>query len=133
MRCHLCSVAEKECELLLFFRVTPFFMTTVYSTQLIIFLAPKKKTCKRKELTKLLNIRGVHLYIFLPPWHLRIITCAVVFLFIMIHRFRSLFFKIETVILPPEEDLDISVVTLCSVFRSKHLQHCKEDIQCDRR
>ena len=49
------------------------------------------------------------------------------------HRFRSLFFKMETVELPPAKDLDINVLTLCAIFRTKYLDQCKESILSDKR
>ena len=48
-------------------------------------------------------------------------------------RTRSLVFKVETVELPPEKDLDINVLTLCAIFRTKYMQHCKESILSKKR
>ncbi len=46
---------------------------------------------------------------------------------------RGLLFKIETVILPPQDELELSVVNQCSEFRNTFLDQCKEEIAKDKR
>lgn len=48
-------------------------------------------------------------------------------------RLRGLFFKIETVIVPPKSELGASVVSRCTSFRTRYMDQCKEDILSDRR
>ena len=48
-------------------------------------------------------------------------------------RLRGLFFKIETVIIPPKNELGANVVSHCSTFKTRYIQQCKEDILSDRR
>jgi len=48
-------------------------------------------------------------------------------------RTRTLIFKIESVELPPEKDLDINVLTLCAIFRTKYMEQCKESILSKKR
>lgn len=48
-------------------------------------------------------------------------------------KLRTLLFRIETVILPPRDELDTEVMTTCANFRTRYLDQCKEDILADRR
>ena len=48
-------------------------------------------------------------------------------------RVRQLLFRIETVTLPLESDLDVAVVNLCAIFQTRYLHQCKEDIVSDKR
>ena len=50
-----------------------------------------------------------------------------------IFRIRKLLFRIETVVLPLESELDVAVVNLCAIFQTRYLQQCKEDIVSDKR
>ena len=50
-----------------------------------------------------------------------------------ISRLRGLVFKIETVILPPEDELELSVINLCSAFKNTFLEQCKEEIATNKR
>jgi len=49
------------------------------------------------------------------------------------YRVRRLWFRIETVVLPPQEDLSMAVVNLCNTFKAQYLEVCKEDIVSDKR
>ena len=49
------------------------------------------------------------------------------------YRVRTLLFNIETVVLPPRDELDATTTTICSTFRARHLERCKENILGDRR
>ena len=51
----------------------------------------------------------------------------------LLFRLRGLVFKIETVILPPQDELELSVINLCSGFRNIFLEQCKDEIATDRR
>ena len=50
-----------------------------------------------------------------------------------VFRIRKLLFRIETVVLPLESELDVAVVNLCAIFQTRYLQQCKEDIVSDKR
>ena len=52
---------------------------------------------------------------------------------VLFYRIRKLLFRIETVSLPLESELDVAVVNLCSIFKTRYLQQCKEDIVSDKR
>ncbi len=46
---------------------------------------------------------------------------------------RSLLFKIEVVVIPPKDELNADILNLCSTFKTRHIQQCKEDVLADRR
>ena len=49
------------------------------------------------------------------------------------HRVRRFLFRIETVVLPPQEELSVTVLNLCKTFKAQYLQDCKQDIVSDKR
>ena len=62
-----------------------------------------------------------------------IATCMYKHSFCNIYRLRQLFFKVETVSLPREDELEVSVLDLCRTFNERYKDLCKEDIVVDKR
>ena len=52
---------------------------------------------------------------------------------LLTYRLRTLLLKIETVIIPPKDELGASVVLRCSTFRTRYMEQCKEDILSEKR
>lgn len=48
-------------------------------------------------------------------------------------KLRKIWFRIETVVLPPEKEQSIAVVNLCNTFKAQYLEACKAEIVSDKR